>query len=275
MNPETTYRAPHTVRGRDKISRLFLTLICCTGLPCAVYAQTHAGNVINGEARLEILQRDTGTTTLPKPASVVIEDLADQGPVVESRSLLGASHFHPETPEQLIQQIQASFAKTLAAQFKKVHVETERASEASASSRPVIVIRGELTSIAPGNSRQRIIVGFGRGASDLKAHITIAELVEGQEIILLECNVNSQSGKQPGAILSTSGTGFAVGVATGHFGDKLSSTVQADASRMAKLIARQTEAIMLSRQWICKSSAARMDGNGSTADGTKFEKNVC
>jgi hypothetical protein len=244
-------------RGSAKplIIQPFFFVICCAVLPCAAFAQAHVGNVINGEAKSETLQRYTGPETLPKPTLILIEDFADRGPIIESRSFLtGVSQSHGEPPDQLVQKIQNSFAKTLIAEFKKIHVATERGSDASAVAGPAIVIRGELTSIAPGSSRQRIIVGFGRGASDLKAHIIISELVDGQETILFECNVNSQSGKQPGAILSTSATGFAVGVATGHFGDKLTSTVQADASRMAKLIAKQVKAIVASQQRGAKPS---------------------
>lgn len=160
------------------------------------------------------------------------------------------------TPDGLVEQLQDSLAKTLIGQFKKMNVESGRVSDASAIIGPALVIQGEFTWIAPGDSRKRIIVGFGRGASDLKTHVTISEVFNGQRTILLECDIDSQSGKKPGAILSASGTGFAVGVATGHIGDKRSSTAQADASRMAKLIAKQTKAIMVAQRWISKPSAS-------------------
>jgi hypothetical protein len=260
MNLETLYRAlcPACRRSRKRLIRcLFVFVVCGIGLPsCAASAQAHVGNVLNGEAKLEILQRYKGHEMLPKPARIVIEDFEGKGPIVENRPLItGASPPHRESPDQLVQQIQDSLARTLIGQFRKMNVESERASDASAIAGPAIVIQGEFISIAPGNSRQRIIVGFGRGASDIKTHVTISEIVGGQKTVLLECNINSQSGKQPGAILSTSGTGFAVGIVTGHFGDKLSSTVKADASRMAKLIGKQTRAIMVAQQWITDPSA--------------------
>jgi hypothetical protein len=220
-------------------------------------AQDHVGNAFGGEAKMEILHRYEGPEMLPKPTQVVIQDFTNAAPVVADEA--ESRHHHQSgsnlTPEDLVQQLQDSFAKTFTGQFRKTTVKPERVWDASAVAGPALVIEGEFTSITPGNSRKRIIVGFGRGASDLKTHVIISEVANGNRTVLLECNINSQSGKQPGAILSTSGTGFAVGVATGHFEDKRSSTVQADASRMAKLVSKQTRTIMIAQRWIAKSSA--------------------
>jgi hypothetical protein len=231
------------------LAALLIFVLCGPALPfCA--AQTHSGNAFSGEAKLEILQRYTGPHTLPRPGQVVVENFANDGPIVATRSLLlGRSQPLREPPDQLIQQLQISFSKTLLGQFKKLSIPAAGAQDAGPSLGPIIVVQGEFISIAPGNSRQRVIVGFGRGASGLKMHLVVSEIVNGETTVLIECNIHAQSGKQPGAILSTSGTGFAVGVATGHFGDKLTSTVQADASRMAKLVGKQIKAIAVEQQW--------------------------
>jgi hypothetical protein len=244
-----------TLRKTTKrlIPDLFLFLSCISSvLSPAASAQDHVGNVLGGEAKIEVLHRYERPDMLPKPAQVVIQDFTNSGPIITDAEV-SHHHHHADshvTPDELVQQLQDSFAKTLIGQLKKMNLEPERLSDASTVVGSALVIEGEFTSIAPGNSRKRIIVGFGRGASDLKTHVTIYELGNGHRIILLECNIDSQSGKKPGAVMSTSGTGFAAGVATGHFGDKRSSTVQADASRMAKLIIKQTKTIMIAQQWI-------------------------
>ena len=99
----------------------------------------------------------------------------------------------------LVQQLQDSFAKTLIGRFKKMNLECARVQDAKTITGPALV-QGEFTTIAPGNPRARIIIGFGRGASDLETHVTISEVFNGQRTILLECNIDSKSGKKPGAI---------------------------------------------------------------------------
>jgi protein-S-isoprenylcysteine O-methyltransferase Ste14 len=240
------------------IPGLFLFVICAsTLLSRTVAAQDHVGNALGGKAKLEVLHRYEGPEILPKPTRVLIRDFAYTVPTVMGEAASSHRHHGSEAapiPDELVQQLRDSFAKTAIGQFKKMNFETDRVSDASAVLGPALVVEGEFSSIVPGSSRKRILVGFGRGASDLKTHVVISELVDGQKTILLDCNIDSKSGKKPGAILSTSGTGFAIGVATGHFGDKVSSTVKADASRMAKLIGKQTKTIMVAQQWIAKPS---------------------
>jgi protein-S-isoprenylcysteine O-methyltransferase Ste14 len=235
------------------IPGVFLFLICAAAVSSAAFAQDHVGNALGGEAKVEVLHRYEGPGILPKPTRVVIRDFTNAVPVATNET---TSHHHGSDadpiPDELVQQLRDSFAKAATGQFKKMNFETDRVSDGGVVIGPVLVVEGEFTSIVRGSSRERIIVGFGRGASDLKTHVVISELVNGQKTILLDCNIDSKSGKKPGAILSTSGTGFAIGAATGHFGDKMSSTVQADASRVAKLVGKETKAIMIAQQWITK-----------------------
>jgi len=251
--------APYWKTTKRMISRLVVFVICTLVFGSrGVSAQDHVGNVLKGEAKVEILHRYEGAEMLPKPERVVIQDFANNGAFVDDeRSSPHRESDSGTMPDDLVQQLQKSVAKTLIGQFKKMKVESERVSDAGAVVGPALIVQGEFTSIAPGNSRKRIIVGFGLGASDLRTHVIISEVVGGQRTVLLECNIDSRSGRQPGAILTTSGTGFAIGVATGHFGDKLSSTVQADAARMAKLVGKQTKAMMAAQQWIASHPPIR------------------
>lgn len=74
-------------------------------------------------------------------------------------------------------------------------------------------------------------------------------------IVLEEFDLNSESGKKPGAA-ATMGIGTAAaGVATVSVGDK-HATVEADASRMAKAIATQIEQVMASQKWIAPEQPA-------------------
>jgi hypothetical protein len=98
-------------------------------------AQTSVGNVLSGDAKVEVLHSYSGSDTLLKPERVVIQDFTTVGDVVMDDSMATRLHQHSllrrgsdedATSEALIRKVQDSFAKTLIAQFKKVSVASDR-----------------------------------------------------------------------------------------------------------------------------------------------------
>jgi len=81
----------------------------------------------------------------------------------------------------------------------------------------------------------------------------VSSLLKGTKTVVLEFNLNSASGKKPGAAATMGAGSLAVGAAVGDVGDK-KGTVEADASRMAKAVAKQIEAFMISQKWISDPS---------------------
>ena len=79
------------------------------------------------------------------------------------------------------------------------------------------------------------MIGFGRGASDIKTRVFLTLVANGRCTVLLDGNINSQSGKEPGAVDGTNGVGVAAGAVIGTPGDNRSGTVEEDASRVGKL----------------------------------------
>jgi len=220
-------------------------------------AQNGTGNVLTGEAKVEIIRSYGGSERLPKPEKVFIHDFALVGDIImddslaarlKNRSILRHGSDEDLTPEGLARQVQVSFSKTLAAGLKKVNLPSEIAPEDAGTERgPALIIDGEFTSINQGDMSKRIMVGFGRGASDVNTHVVVSAIANGKRTIVLDFNLKSESGKKPGAIVGASSV--AVAVAAGDIGDK-KSTVQADASRMAKAATKQIEAFMVTQNWI-------------------------
>ena len=93
------------------------------------------------------------------------------------------------------------------------------------------------------------MIGFGRGASDIKTHVTVSSFTRGKRTVVLEFELNSTSGKKPGAVATMGAGSVAVSAAVGDLGDK-KGTVQADASRMAQVVAKQIEQFMTTQKWI-------------------------
>ena len=106
--------------------------------------------------------------------------------------------------------------------------------------------------ISEGDETKRIMIGFGRGASNIKTHVTVSSITQNHSTVVLEFNLSSESGKKPGAVATMGVGSLAVGAAAGGVGDR-KSTVEADASRMAKLVAKQLEAFMADQKWISKA----------------------
>lgn len=226
-------------------------------------AQTNAGNIVTGEAKVKIVSRYSGTATLPKPEKVLIQDFTPVGDIVTDESAAARLHRHlslrhdsdeDSTPEVLTQRVQASFSTTLIKELAKVNIQSERAFDGrSAPTAPVLVVEGEFIAINEGNKSKRVMMGFGRGASDIKTHVTVSSVIKGQKTVVLEFDVNSASGKKPGAVAAMGGASLAVGAAVGDIGDK-KGTVQADASRMAEAVAKQIEQFMITQKWISPPS---------------------
>ena len=114
---------------------------------------------------------------------------------------------------------------------------------------PILVVAGEFVAINEGDETKRIMIGFGRGASNITTHVTVSSVTQGHPTVVLEFNLSSESGKKPGAVATMGVGSLAVGAAAGGVSDR-KSTVEADASRMAKLVAKQLEAFMADQKWI-------------------------
>ncbi len=151
------------------------------------------------------------------------------------------------------QQIQTSFTNTLQQELKKLPFPVEKWDGAdSLLPSNSLLIQGEFTSVNQGNRSQRIMIGFGRGASDVQAQVVVSLKTESQTIVLSQFTADTSSGKKPGAAVTMgagSAASAAAGAATQTMGDK-KATVSADASRMAKNVAKQVVDLMSSQKWI-------------------------
>jgi len=241
-------------------------------------AQTSFGNILSGDVKAKVLERYSGTATLPQPENVVIHDFAmpvgatqtDESPAGRLHRDVKLRHGVQEdsSPEVLARQVQVAFAKSLAGELEKVYIPTvnvpvqEGSPAESAASGSHLVIDGKFDAINEGDEKKRILIGLGRGASDIKAHVTVSSVTQGHKTTVLELDLSSESGKKPGAALGMGSV--AIGAAAGGVSDRKSS-VEADASRMAKLVAKQLEAFMADQGWI--SNPPNTAGKGEMTKG--------
>ena len=235
---------------RKVIVALLATMLQIQG----AHAQNSVGNFLTGSAKVQAVEHDGRGQVVPKPGRVVIHAFAVHiDDVTLDHSIAGRlrrnrllKHGNDEdsTPEVLAQHIQAAFCKALTDQLEKDHIPAARAGGADAElAGASLVVDGEFTAIDEGSKSERVMIGLGRGASDLKTHVTVSSVTAGRSTVVLAVDLDSTSGKKPGAISSLGTGSLAVGAAEKAVGDK-KSTVDADATRMAKLVAKQIESLM-------------------------------
>lgn len=229
-------------------------------------AQNAAQKLLVGNAKVETITSYNGSALLPKPNQIVVYDFTVPTNVVTMDESMAARlrRRHLErlgmnsnsSSEAVAQEVQASFSKALVKELQKTSIPAETAAGTDTPSPAhTLIIQGEFTAINEGNKSKRVMIGFGRGASDVQAHVTVSLTGNAQPIMLSEFKLNSASGKKPGAA-ATMGVGSAgAGVAAGSVGDT-KATVQADASRMAQAVAKQIQSLMTAQKWIASPSSS-------------------
>jgi hypothetical protein len=245
---------------------IILAGIASLALTANVEAQNAAKKLLLGDTKVEIVAKYQGEA-LPKPNKALVYDFAVPSSVISIDESTAARLHRPRrvegadarSPEGVAKEVQASFSKALLHELQQASVPAETAPGADSPVPPnTLLVNGEFTTINQGNKTKRVLIGFGKGASDVQAHVTVSLATEQQPVVLLEFNVKSQSGKKPGAAATvgagaaTMGTATAgsaaAGVAAGGVMDK-AATVEADASRMAKGVAKQIAELMSTQPW--------------------------
>lgn len=221
----------------------------------AAQAQSNSsvGNFLTGGATIERVEHD-GAAPIAANESVVIHDFTVHADLATiDNSLAGRLHRKREarhgkdddsTSEVLAQHVRTVFAKALTDQLEKDHVTqvVKGAAAASEGNGPQLVIDGEFTAIDEGNKTMRKLIGFGSGASDLKTHVTVSSITAGHSTVVLAFDLDSNSGAAPGKVATMGINSQIAGTAVGALG-AMGTTVDADASRMAKLVAKQIESL--------------------------------
>ncbi len=226
--------------------------------------------LVQGSADVQTIASYQGPEPLAKPRGIVIDDfIVPHDAVTADYSIAERMHRRhefllglfegnskPQTPEE---SVQAAFGDTLVDELNKTSLFTERMVDTTRADLPTntLVIQGQFTTIDEGNRSKRLLIGFGRGASDVEAQVVVLLTTTGQPIVLSQFTVSSASGYKPGAAVGMGVGRTAVTAATAATTGSVTergATVYGDASRMALEVARQIEKLMLDQKWIVPSS---------------------
>jgi hypothetical protein len=219
--------------------------------------------MLSGKTETIFIASYQGTDPLPKPRKIVVYDFAVPSDCIAMDDSVSAQMHRRRmmrrgadadySPGAVARQVQAAFSMTLVGALLKAQVSAERpASLYESVPAHTVVVRGEFVAVDEGNRSKRVIIGFGRGASSVQTRVVVLLTTETVPILLAEFYLKSESGKKPGAAVGL-GVGSAptvvVGAATGDIGDRKAS-VEADAARMARQVAKEIMNVMIARGWI-------------------------
>jgi hypothetical protein len=203
------------------------------------------------------------TEKIPRPAHIWVYDFAATPSDLPGDSgLIGqySEHPTPQTAEQVAigRQVGAETAGYLVDDIRTMGLPAERASSRTTPEINDIVIRGYLLSIDKGSAAERVAIGFGAGASELRAAVEGYQVTDRGLRKLGSGTVDSGGGKSPGAaapaaiaIATANPIGLIVSSGVKTYGEASgSSTIKGRAEAAAKEIAEQIRPRFEQQGWI-------------------------
>ena len=202
---------------------------------------------------------------LPRPDRILVYDFAVSPDEIKqdtglSAEIVDAVKDTPKTAAELKigHTVANAFAKELVKEIQGFGLPAERAAGAPSTAKGTLLIEGQFVSIDQGNRTERVVIGFGAGRSDVKAHVQVYEITaEGQQEVE-QMQADSKSGRKPGMALM-----MGIGAVTGHLltsaavsgtvsatGEVSWEKVEADARRGAKKVAKELGQFFVKQEWI-------------------------
>jgi Domain of unknown function (DUF4410) len=238
--------------GPSALRRKIATLVPC--LFAMVVAVGCASTKVSN--RQELVTRQ-----LPRPNTIWVYDFAaTPADVPADSALAGQYSTRPQTAEQIAtgRRLGAEIASELVQQILGMGLAAAQAGPGTTPQINDIVIRGTLLSVQQGNEAERLAIGFGAGASELRTAVEGYQMTAQGLRKLGSGTVNAGGAKSPGAALGVVGlvaTGNPAGliISTGMkvYGEESgSSKVQGRAKATAKEIADVLKQRFQEQGWI-------------------------
>ncbi|HEX6015319.1 MAG TPA: DUF4410 domain-containing protein [Geminicoccaceae bacterium] len=199
---------------------------------------------------------------LARPGRILVEDFVANPADVPAGSTLAAQTAAPSTPPtaaevELGRKLGAEVAAALVADLKEMGLPAVRAAGQAPPAVNDIVLRGYFLSVDPGSARERVVVGFGAGAAELKTAVEGFQMTPAGLRRLGGGEVASGGGKVPGVLVPlavVAGTGNPIGLVVGgaaKAGGEMtgSATIEGAAKRTADEIMKQMRPTIERQGW--------------------------
>jgi Domain of unknown function (DUF4410) len=220
--------------------------------------------ILSGCASTKVSDRqELETGKIPRPATIWVYDFAATAADIPAESALADAKGidpTPQTPEQIAegQKLGDQIATELVAQINAIGMTAQQASPDTKPQINDLVIRGYLLSMQEGNEAERVTIGFGKGASELKTAVEGFQMTANGLRKIGSGNVEAGGGKSPGAALGVVGliatanpAGLIISGGMKAYGEESgSSKVEGRAKAIAKEIADVLKQRFTDQGWL-------------------------
>ena len=240
------------MRNRFEFSRVVIAFIALCLLAACARTDISTDKEYRGEA-------------LPKPDRVIVYDFAvspeevklQRGLSDRIRNLLSRTP-RSEKEKELGRQVADATAAKLVEELRREGLPAERAVDNRTLGQRPLLIYGQFVSIDAGNRTERMIIGFGLGHSDVRAHVQLYETVRGKERLVDQIDANTKSGRKPGMATMMGVGGLAghllvstaVSAGVGAASEALSANVKSLSGTMAKRIGKEILKFYRDQGWL-------------------------
>ncbi len=187
-------------------------------------------------------------------------------PSTSSLAGLTSESSSPQTPEQVAlgREVGAEVAKALVAEIDAMGLPGEEVSGEPALEVDDLVIRGTLLSVVEGSATERVAVGMGVGAAELRVAVEGFQMTPDGLRAVGSGTLDTSAGKSPGAVVplavalaTKNPLGLIVSTGVKLHGEQTgSSTIHGKAKDIAKEIADQLRPKFEAQGWIPRSETS-------------------
>jgi len=216
-------------------------------------------------ARTSVESLNERAVGLPKPQLVVVHDFAVTPGDVALDSAIGQQLIRtvretPATEQELKTGREAAriVSENLVKEINKLAIPTVHAATATPSAGPTLVVDGQFLSVDEGNRTQRMVIGFGAGASEVRTLVQIYETTNDGRRLVEDFYTTVKSSLKPGMGPMRGALGAAAGRAAASAAASTgaevvgmrSQTVEADAKHTADEIAKVLKKFFADQGWV-------------------------
>jgi hypothetical protein len=217
-----------------------------------------------GCAKVQVSDRqELVSQQLPRPDHIYVYDfVGTPGDVPPESSFSGPATVQSRQQAQadiaLNREVGSELTKALVEQISAMGLPAVHASRETVVENGAIVIRGTLLSVAKGSEVERVAIGLGKGAADLKVAVEGFEMTPNGLLELGKGDLDTEAGKTPGAavgLVTLAATKNPLGliVSTGvklHDEKTGSATIQGKVRQVATQIATELRPRFEQQGWI-------------------------
>jgi hypothetical protein len=216
-----------------------------------------------GTTKVKTTEKYSGK--LPRPDRILVYDFAASPDEIKldtglSADIARAVEGKPRTADELKigHAAAGALAKELVKGIQGFGLPAERAAGIPPTSGNTLLIHGQLLSIDQGNRTERVVIGLGAGRTSVKANVQVYEMTAEGKQKVEQLQADAKSGRKPGmaemmgigAVAGTLATSAAVSGTVSAAGEASWETVEADARRLAKKVAKELGQFFVEQGWM-------------------------